>query len=216
MGTHSGGSARAQHPLVRILLVMAGIILLVAGGCGALFMLAFFFFSGTDLLEEVGSTGEGAGGAITSLIAICVVIAIFGWSLIRPDDHRSRRPAAIAADPGETPLPGIRRQPAPVVYRSPTAAVVVLIVAVILSVSTIVLFVLSLQLDLTALLGWVFLGGILQFVLGIVGLVLARKADPARRRRYRVAGWITAAGNPLTLIALLFLLSAIRDLVAPR
>jgi MFS family permease len=205
MGTHGGGIARAQHPLVRLLLVTAGVILLIAGAGGALFMLAFLLFSGLDLMEEVGSTGEGAGGAVTTLIALCAIIAIFGWSLIRPDDRRSRRNERAVESAG----------PAPIVYQSPRVATGVLVAALILAVATVALFVLSQQLQINALLGWAFLGGILQLTLAIVGFVLSRSAQPTRRRRYRIAGWVSAATNPITLIALLFVISMIRDL-APR
>ena len=225
MGTHGGGTARAQHPLVRVLRVTAGVILLIAGATGALFMLAFLLFSGTDLMEQVGGTGEGAGGAVTSLIAICVIVAIVGWSLIRPDDRRPGRHAPTT-DPGEsgpteitadgTPFPQRRRQPAPVVYQSPMVATGVLIAAVILAVATVALFVVSQQLQINALLGWSFLSGILQLALAIVGLVLSRSAESTRRRRYRIAGWVSAATNPITLISLLFVISMIRELIAPR
>ena len=223
MGTHGGGTAQARHPIVRVLLVVAGVILLVAGGLGALFMIAFLFFSGTDLMQEVGSTGEGSGGAITGLIAVCGMIAFFGFSLIRPDDRRPRRKTtALATDPTVTPdpagapLPGLRRPRTEILPRSPIAGTAILVIALVLAVATVLTFVLSLQLQVNALLGCAFVGGILQLALGIVGLVLSRTAEPTRRRRYRIAGVVSAIANPLALIVVLILMSTVRELLAPR
>lgn len=226
MGSHSDATAQPDNSLVRWLLLIAGVLLIIVGGIAAVFFVGMLFFSGIDLTEEIGGTGEGAGGAIIGLATVSAMLIVFGWSLVRPDTPIGPRKTVTvpksadardlngrqfdSAAVADFPLFAVRGQSAPAIPRSPRVGTGILISAAVLTAADVASLVHTLSTDNTDGIVWMFLIGLAQIGLGIVGLVLSRTAERGRRRRYWFAGWISAFGNPVTVTMLLGVAGLIR------